>query len=61
MMTTVAVVMLIGALGSLALSWRGMRASVGRTGWSGQKQVQMAFIWMIIIGALTVLIQRFGA
>ena len=61
MMTTAAIVMLIAALGSLLLSWRGMRASVKRTGWSGQKQLQMALIWLIIIGALTVLIQRFGA
>ena len=61
MMTTAAIVMLIAALGSLLLNWRGMRAGAARNGWSGQKQLQMALIWLIIIGAVTVLIQRFGA
>jgi H+/gluconate symporter-like permease len=61
MMTTAAVVMLITVLGALLLNWRGLRASTERAGWSGQKQVQIALIWLIIIGAVTVLIQRFAA
>ena len=61
MMTMAALVALITSLGWLFLNWRRFRSSAAQLGWSSQTQLQIAFVWLIIIGGLTVLIQQFGS
>lgn len=61
MTSAAGVVMLIASLGWLAINWRSHRSSAAQAGWSGQTQLQMAFVWLIVIAGLTVLVQRFGS
>ena len=61
MITTLSVVALITSLGWLFLNWRGFRVSAAQQGWSTNRQLQIAAIWIVIIAGLTVLFQQFGA
>lgn len=61
MTTGLSVVALISALGWLFLNWRSFRASAAAQGWTTNRQLQIAAIWLIIIGGLTVILQQFGS
>jgi hypothetical protein len=61
MITSLSVVALVTSLGWLFLNWRSFRASAASQGWTTNRQLQIAAIWIVIIAGLTVLFQQFGA
>ena len=61
MITGLSVIALVTSLGWLFLNWRGFRTSAANQGWSANRQLQIAAIWIVIIAGLTVLFQQFGA
>ena len=59
MITTAALVTLIGSLGWLFLNWRSYRASAANAGWDRQRQLQMALVWVAIIASLSLIFGYF--
>ena len=60
MITELSIVALVTSLGWLFLNWRSFRATATNQGWTANRQLQIAAIWIVIIAALTVLFQQFG-
>jgi hypothetical protein len=61
MITGLSIVALVTSLGWLLLNWRSFRANAANQGWSTNRQLQIAAIWILIIAGLTVLFQQFSA
>ena len=61
MITGLSIVALITSAGWLFLNWRGFRANAATQGWSTNRQLQIAAVWIVVIAGLTVIFQQFGA
>lgn len=61
MITSLSLVALVSSVGWLFLNWRNFRFSAAQQGWSNNRQLQIAAIWIVVILGLTVVFQQFGA
>ena len=61
MITGLSIVALVTSAGWLFLNLRNFRANAATQGWSTNRQLQIAAIWIVMIAGLTVIFQQFGA
>lgn len=60
MMTGTALVAIIVSCGWLFLNWRSFREGARQQGWSTNRQLQLAAIWVLIIALLTLVFSYFS-